>query len=62
MKKTAIVLGATGFTGGILLEKLLADTSYKKIKLFSRSSVTNTSDKIEEHLVDVLKLDRKSVV
>ena len=57
MNKTAIVLGATGFTGGILLEKLLADTSYEKIKLFSRSAVTNTSGKIEEYLVDVLKLE-----
>ena len=62
MSKIAIILGATGYTGGILLEKLIADASYEKIKLFSRSAVTNTSSKIEEYLIDVLKLeDYKSI-
>ncbi|AUC84021.1 nucleoside-diphosphate sugar epimerase [Polaribacter sp. ALD11] len=57
MNKTAIILGATGLTGSLLLEKLIADKSYQKIKLFSRSAVTITSDKIEEHLIDLLKLE-----
>ncbi|WP_299667599.1 NAD(P)H-binding protein [uncultured Polaribacter sp.] len=61
MGKTAILLGATGLTGGFLLEKLIADNSYTKIKLFSRSSVEKTSDKIEEHLVDLLKLADQKV-
>jgi len=30
-KKTAIILGATGLTGGILLEKLLADPCILKL-------------------------------
>ncbi|HBC04592.1 MAG TPA: nucleoside-diphosphate sugar epimerase, partial [Aequorivita sp.] len=38
MKKTAIVIGATGLTGSILLKKLLKDPAYEKIKLFSRST------------------------
>ena len=33
MLKTAIILGATGLTGGILLENLIEDNSYTKIKL-----------------------------
>ncbi|MDG1697966.1 MAG: NAD(P)H-binding protein [Polaribacter sp.] len=57
MGKTAIVLGATGLTGNFLLEKLITDSSYKKIKLFSRNSVHKTSTKIEEHLIDLFKLD-----
>ncbi len=57
MKKTAIILGATGLTGGILLEKLLNDSSFEKIKLFSRSSVEKNSPKIEEHLIDMFQLD-----
>tara|TARA_B110001450_G_scaffold58044_1_gene54723 strand:+ start:199 stop:870 length:672 start_codon:yes stop_codon:yes gene_type:complete len=57
MSKTAIVLGATGLTGGLLLEKLIEDTSYEKIKLFSRSSVHKSSTKIEEHLIDLFKLE-----
>jgi uncharacterized protein YbjT (DUF2867 family) len=57
MSKTAIVLGATGLTGSLLLEKLIADTSYEKIKLFSRNSVHKSSTKIEEYLIDLFKLE-----
>ncbi len=60
MKKTAIILGATGLTGGILLEKLLEDPSFEKIKLFSRSSINNNSPKIEEHLIDMFQLEKHS--
>ncbi len=58
--KTAIVLGATGLTGNILLEKLLNDPSFEKIKLFSRSSVEIDSPKIEEHLIDMFQLENYS--
>ena len=57
MGKTAIILGATGLTGGLLLDQLIADSTYDKIKLFSRSSVASTSEKVEEHLADVLALE-----
>lgn len=56
--KTAILLGATGLTGGILLQKLLNDSRYKKIILFSRSSVKINNSKIEEHLVDLFQLEK----
>ena len=56
MSKTAIILGATGLTGGLLLEQLLIDSRYRKIKLFSRTSCNIKHDKIEEHLVDLLDL------
>ena len=58
MGKTAIILGATGLTGGILLKKLMKDISYTKIKLFSRRSVNIKDDKIEEYLIDVLQLEK----
>lgn len=58
MPKTAIILGATGLTGGLLLEKLLADTSFKRIKLFSRRSVNKNSPRIEEHLIDLFQLKK----
>ncbi|WP_276168860.1 NAD-dependent epimerase/dehydratase family protein [Zobellia alginiliquefaciens] len=57
-KKTAIILGATGLTGGILLQLLLEDDRYEKIKLFSRSSVGSSHEKIEEHLGDLMKLEQ----
>ncbi|QED38374.1 NAD-dependent epimerase/dehydratase family protein [Antarcticibacterium arcticum] len=55
--KTAILLGATGLTGGILLQKLLKDPAYGKVVLFSRSSVAVKDEKIEEHLIDLFKLE-----
>ncbi len=60
MKKTAIILGATGLTGSILLKKLLKDPAYEKIKLFSRSTADMNSPKIEEHLIDMFQLENHS--
>lgn len=60
MKKTAIILGATGLTGSILLKKLLKDPAYEKIKLFSRSTAEIDSPKIEEHLIDMFQLEKHS--
>lgn len=60
MKKTAIILGATGLTGSILLKNLLKDPVYEKIKLFSRSTADMNSPKIEEHLIDMFQLENHS--
>jgi uncharacterized protein YbjT (DUF2867 family) len=59
MGKMAIVLGATGLTGNLLLNLLIEDTNYSKIILFSRSTINKKSEKIEEHLVDLLELDKQ---
>ncbi|MFD2563826.1 nucleoside-diphosphate sugar epimerase [Aquimarina rubra] len=56
MAKTAIILGATGLTGGILLKTLLDDDRYATIKLFSRKTVGISHPKIEEHLINMLQL------
>lgn len=58
MKKTAIILGATGLTGGHLLNLFLKDDRYEKIKLFSRSSVGFSNPKIEEYLIDLFELEK----
>jgi uncharacterized protein YbjT (DUF2867 family) len=58
--KTAIILGATGLTGSLLLKKLLKDPAFEKIKLFSRSSAAENSPKIEEHLIDMFQLEKHS--
>lgn len=55
--KTAIILGATGLTGSLLLERLISDERYDKIKLFSRTSSGINHPKVEEYLVDLLNLD-----
>ena len=54
--KTAIVLGATGLTGGKLLQLLLEDDRYRRIKVLSRSSVGFHHPKIQEYLGDLTNL------
>lgn len=56
--KTAIILGATGLTGSYLLKILLNDPKYDKVKVFSRSSLGFTHEKIEEHLINLLELEK----
>ncbi len=55
--KTAILLGATGLTGGKLLQLLLSDNRYGAVKLFSRSSVNIEHPKIQEHLGDLMDME-----
>lgn len=59
-QKTAIILGATGLTGSILLNALLADAVFSKIIVFGRSSVNKKHPKLEEHIIDVLQLHKVS--
>lgn len=56
MKKTAIILGATGLTGSYLLQKLIEDERYDSIKLFSRSKLENLQNKVTQHIGDLLDL------
>lgn len=62
MKKTAIVLGATGLTGGLLVDLLLKDTLIEKVKVFGRSSVDSSHPKLEEHLGDMFQMEHFSEV
>jgi uncharacterized protein YbjT (DUF2867 family) len=57
MGKTAIILGATGLTGSLLLQKFLKDNRYTKIKLFSRKPSSFKHSKIEEFIVNLLELE-----
>lgn len=55
-KKTAIVLGATGLVGGILLDLLLQDERYKKIIVFSRRKFEKEDSKLEKRIGDLMNL------
>ncbi len=57
MGKTAIILGATGLTGSILLTKLLNDNRYKTIKLFSRTKIKGLPKKVKQSLGNLLVLE-----
>ncbi|MEL6811684.1 MAG: NAD(P)H-binding protein [Bacteroidota bacterium] len=68
MKKTAILLGATGLTGGTLLQYLLEDHAYEKVKLFSRRPTEGiylepgeSHPKIEQHIIDLFELEKHTV-
>ena len=58
MNKTAIILGASGLTGGLLLEKLIVDDRYESIKLFSRSSIKGLPNKVKQYIGDLLELEQ----
>ncbi len=52
MKKTAIVIGATGLVGSKLVGLLLADSRFENVKVFVRRSTGLHNDKLEEHVVN----------
>ena len=57
MSKTAILLGATGLTGNIVLHKLIKDERYDTIKLFSRSKIEGLPNKVKQYIGELLKLE-----
>lgn len=60
MAKTAIVLGATGLTGNILLKMLLEDDRYAGVIVFGRNSCNIKHPKLEEYIVDLFQLEHYS--
>ena len=52
MRKTAIVIGATGLVGSNLVALLLADSRFEHVKVFVRKSTCLHNDKLEEHVVN----------
>lgn len=57
-QKTAIVLGGTGLTGSLLIKQLVDDDRYACIKLFSRKASGIGSEKLEEHIGDLLQMEQ----
>jgi len=56
--KTAIVIGATGLIGNLLVNKLLTDDRYKSVKVFARRSTGIIHPKLEEHLVNFDEIEK----
>lgn len=57
MEKTALILGATGLTGSLLLDLLLKDARYKTIKVFTRTPLAFKHPKIINFTGDLLALE-----
>ncbi|MES2702580.1 MAG: NAD(P)H-binding protein [Bacteroidota bacterium] len=55
--RTAIVIGATGLVGAQLVELLLRDTRFEKVKIFVRRSAGISNSKLEEHVVNFEEVD-----
>lgn len=53
----ALIIGASGLTGGILLDLLIKDEKYTSINLISRRPTKLQHPKIKETLVDFTKLE-----
>jgi nucleoside-diphosphate-sugar epimerase len=45
--RTALIFGSSGLVGGHLLNQLIKDTNYSKIKLFVRSDAEISDPKVE---------------
>ena len=55
--KTALVFGSSGLVGGHLLNQLIKDTNYSKIKLFVRSEPEISNPKVEAIKTDFNNLE-----
>ena len=52
IEQTAVVIGATGLIGHILVEKLLEDDTFKKVRVLVRHATEISHHKLEEKIVD----------
>ena len=55
--KTALLLGASGLTGGLLLQQLLQDDYYKKVIVYTRKSLNIQHQKLQEMIIDFDTID-----
>jgi len=62
MNKSAIIIGASGLTGGLVLNQLLEDERYSKVIIIGRKTIDNLHPKIEEYIGDLLNLEQFSNV
>jgi uncharacterized protein YbjT (DUF2867 family) len=51
-QRTALLLGATGLTGGLLLDLLLASDQYTKVIIYVRKSIQKQHPKLVEQIIN----------
>ena len=60
--KTAIIFGSTGLVGNHLLNLLINDNYYSKIKIFVRNNINIINSKVEIINIDFKNLDNYSEI
>lgn len=55
--RTALIAGATGLIGGACLERLLADSKYRRVIAIVRRPLTVVHPKLESHVTDFDQLE-----
>ena len=55
--KTALVFGSSGLVGSYVLDQLINNNSYSKIKIFVRSKSPNINQKVEVIVTNFINLD-----
>ena len=56
--RTALIVGASGLTGGFCLDLLLNDDTYDKVIALNRRTLSTTHKKLEQCIVDFDKLEQ----
>ena len=56
--KTALLFGSTGLVGGHVLNQLIQNNNYSKVKIFVRSSIQINNSKIEVIQTDFNNLEK----
>jgi uncharacterized protein YbjT (DUF2867 family) len=51
-QRTAILIGATGLIGSYVLQNLLAEERYQRVKVFGRKKMDVSHPKLEQHIID----------
>lgn len=54
---TAVIIGATGLTGNLVLEELLKDNDFKTVRILTRRNVKIIHPKLEQEIVNFNDLD-----
>ena len=55
--KTAILFGATGLIGSHLLEELLNNEEYSRVKIFTRKDIKKIHSKLDIYNINFKQLD-----
>lgn len=54
---TAVIIGATGLTGNLVLEELLKDNDFKTVRILTRRNVKIIHPKLQQEIVNFTNMD-----